>query len=320
MFRNEKESIDATRGLYMTLVKHQTVDRLYDTRNANDILMDLAQRVGILDKLNEEINASVLRGDNSGLGGAYRLAPDKLYTWDEIAERKLKNDFGPNTTFADFEQHAFRTEHLASVADTYNYLSAPDNAVRLPLYFHRLPRNWSKLTKSLTEVGATIPNQDMDDVARHYSAFPIWYEPPNYGPIADYPLYAVQWKDNFTNQNTLDRVGNAWIQDAIDQWAPESKAVHLAPAVAQRYGLQNGDQIWVESTDGGKTLGRVYLSQLIHPECVGIPGNYGKLGLQLNPRALEGAHFNVLMSPEEKDHDPLECSLELAPRVKIYKA
>ena len=60
LFRNEKESTDATRGLYMTLVKHQAVDRLYDTRSANDIFIDLADRIGILEPLTIDINKNIL--------------------------------------------------------------------------------------------------------------------------------------------------------------------------------------------------------------------------------------------------------------------
>jgi anaerobic selenocysteine-containing dehydrogenase len=320
MFRNEKESIDATRGLYMTLVKHNLIPRLYDTRSVNDVLIELADRIGMREDLYADIGKNLMKGDNTGFKEENQLDPKTLYTWEEILELKLKNDFGKDTTYADFEEHSFKHESLPDIAQTYNYYSIPDNGVRLPIYFHRLPRNWKKLKKDLGEAKVEIPNQDMEDVSRHYSALPIWYEPPNYGTIEGYPLYAVQWKDHFTNQNTLDRVGNAWIQDVIDQWAPRSRSIVLSPKVAKENGIETGDEIWVESTDGGKTKGVVLVSNLIHPECVGLPGNYGKIGLDVNPWAKRGAHFNVLMSPEEKDHDPVECSLELAPRVKIYKA
>jgi anaerobic selenocysteine-containing dehydrogenase len=84
--------------------------------------------------------------------------------------------------------------------------------------------------------------------------------------------------------------------------------------------LVEGDVVWVESENGGKTKGQVHVSNLIHPECIGIPGNYGRSGLQMNPKSREGANFNVLLSPEEKDCDPVEGSIECAPRVKITKA
>lgn len=320
MFRNEKESIDSTRGLYMTLVKHKVVDRLYDTRSANDIMIDLANRIGITPALYKELDKAILQGDTAGFKDEFKLNPEKNYTWEQILERKLKNDFGSETTYADFKEHAFKAERLATIAESYNYAALPENGVRLPIYFHRLAKNFKKMKKDLAENNATVPNQDMDVLETHYSALPIWYEPPNFGKNEDYPLYAIQWKDHFTNQNTHDRLGNAWIQDVIDQWAPQSRSVVIAPSVAEQNGIQTGDEIWIDSSDGLKTKGVVLVSNLIHPECVGIPGNYGKVGVNVNPWTRQGANFNMLMSPEEKDHDPVECSLELAPRVKIYKA
>jgi anaerobic selenocysteine-containing dehydrogenase len=128
------------------------------------------------------------------------------------------------------------------------------------------------------------------------------------------------WKDHFTNQNTVDRAGNPWLQEIIEDFWPEAKRILLPRKHAEELGIKEGEMIFVESMDGGKTQGRAHLSDLIHPECIGIGGNYGKLGLLVHPKAREGANYNVLLSPEEKYCDPVEGSIDLAPRVKIYKA
>jgi anaerobic selenocysteine-containing dehydrogenase len=320
LFRNEKEAVDATRGLYVSFVKHQMLARMYDTRDKNNILLDLAQRLGILPAVNKAANRSLIRSDRQGLRGEFALAEDQVYTWEEMVLRKLQSDWGKGTTFADFAEHAFRASPLGPVSESYNYITAPDNAVRLPLYFHRNWRSFQSIQKGCAENGVTIPFQDMDQVARHYTAFPIWYEPPGYGSIPDYPLYAIQWKDNFTNQNTLDRVGNPLIHDIIDQFDPWAKMVHVPAGFAAQMGLVEGEEIWVESIYGGKTKGRAHITQLMHPEVIGISGNYGKLGTLQNPQAREGAYFNILRSPEEADCDPFSGSPTVAPRVKIYRA
>ncbi len=319
MFRNEKESVDSTRGLFATLLKRPVVDNVYNTRMANDIYLDLAKRLGIRDKLYQDLNKSILRGDHSGLSKEWALENGKDYTWEDLVERKIKNDFGPDG-FKGFEECAMKWERLENVKETYSYMFAPENAYRLPIYLSKMPLIWRKLKKDLDEAGISVPNQDMTDLSRHYSALPIWYEPPNYRQDANYPFYAIMWKDHFTNQNTLDRAGNPWLHDILDHFSIESKRVIIPAKGAAELGIKEGDRIWIESENGGKTSGQVHVSQLIHPECIGIAGNYGKLGLQMNPKSKEGPNFNILLSPEEKDCDPVEGSIEIAPRVKIYKA
>jgi anaerobic selenocysteine-containing dehydrogenase len=319
MFRNEKEGTDATRGLYATLVKRPVVEKLYNTKAANDIYLELAKRIGFLPDLNKEITKSFLKGDNPGLSKDFALVAEKEYTWEQIAEIKLKNDYGPNAGFKDFEASAMKWEKLATIKESYSYFHAPDNTYRLPIYFSRMPLIWAEQEKNLKSVGATIPNQDMENMARHHSALPFWYNPPNFRDDPNYPFYAIMWKDNFTNQNTVDRVGNPWLQDVIDHYTIESKRVVVPVQAAAKLGIKEGDIVWVESEDGGKTQGQVHVSQLIHPECIGIPGNYGKAGLNMNPKAKDGPNFNVLLSPEEKYSDPIQGSIEIAPRVKVYK-
>ena len=68
--------------------------------------------------------ASILRGDNSGLGQAYQLAPDKVYTWDEIAERKLKSVLPPH---AALDLEALCQWLAASLRMEYRHID-PDKA------------------------------------------------------------------------------------------------------------------------------------------------------------------------------------------------
>jgi anaerobic selenocysteine-containing dehydrogenase len=319
-FRDEKVCTDASRGLYVTLVKRAVVDRVYNTRNANDIYMDLAKRLGILPAVLTSANRGLLRGDSGGLGQKYALDTAKVYSWDEMLERKIKNDWGDNAGFQDFARTAAKPERLPTVKESYNYFHAPENAVRLPFYHGRLARNWASLKKNLDAAGAVLPYQDMEDVARHYSGFAMWTEPPNYRQDDRFPFYVVQYKDHFTNQNTLDRVENPWLHDILDHTVLDSKRVLIPTTAAKKLGIREGDEVWVESEDGGKTRGKVHLSELIHPECIGVPGNYGRSALLMNPRAREGPNFNVLRSPDEAFCDPIQGQPELSPRVTVYRA
>lgn len=319
LFRVQVEATDENRGMFGTLIKKGVTSRLYDTRHVCDIQMEIAKRVGFLPKLNEMINKGVLRGDKAGLAEEQMLEPETLYTWDEIVERKIKSDFGSDSGFNDFKETALKVMRLP-LKETYNYYYMPENKVRLPIYWARMPKIITGLLDGLHDVGATVPNQDEEDLSRHYSALPIWYEAISQGQNLDYPLYAVGWKTHFINQNTHDRVENPWLQEILDKYVPDMKVILVSKTTAAKLGFSEGDEIWVESQFGGKTSGKVHLTNLIYPECIGIGGNFGRMGIGMNPKAKEGPQYNQLLSADEGTFDPIAGSLEISPRVKVYKA
>ena len=59
---------------------------------------------------------------------------------------------------------------------------------------------------------------------------------------------------------------------------------------------------------------------MIHPEVVGFPGMRGSGTSQQNPMMRAGAHYNRLTPMEDNTFDPVNGSLDVSPRVKIYKA
>jgi hypothetical protein len=75
----------------------------------------------------------------------------------------------------------------------------------------------------------------------------------------------------------------------------------------------------VESYKGQMT-GRVKLTGRIHPEAVGVGGNYGRRSGQLNRIAKDGSSYNQLLSTDDYWFDPLSTSINIAARVKVYKA
>lgn len=93
----------------------------------------------------------------------------------------------------------------------------------------------------------------------------------------------------------------------------------MNPKTAAAKGIKDGDTIWVESRYG-KTKGEVLVTDMIHPEVVGIPGMRGTGTLQQNPMMKPGPHFNRLIPMEDNTFDPVNGSLDVSPRVKIYKA
>jgi anaerobic selenocysteine-containing dehydrogenase len=70
----------------------------------------------------------------------------------------------------------------------------------------------------------------------------------------------------------------------------------------------------------GKSKGRAKLTELIHPEVIGIPGCYGRGTTHMNPLSKEGPPFNVLMTAKDNVAlDPLSGTIDVGPKVKIRK-
>jgi len=326
LFRNEKESTDENRVLQGTFVKNPAVSRTFNTMNVNDIFIALAKRVGILPALYASANKSLLNKignafKSSGLTPANALDVNGEYTWDEIVERKIKSDFGPDASFATFEKSAFIPTFVKTVKESYNYSYAPGNAVRLHFYYQRTAKNAKKLKSDLEKVNAHVPGwDDMNVFYKHYSGFPIWYKPYNFGVTAEYPFKVANWKTHFLVTNTYGNVENPWLQEIMDKYQPDMKVVLIHPATAKKVGLQEGDAVVIQAELAGTTNGKVHITNLVHPEVAGIAGNFGRLSPAMNPIVKEGSQFNQLLSDEEFTLEPLMGCLENSPRVKITKA
>lgn len=324
LFRNEKESTDQNRVLQGTFIKRPAVPRVFNTMNANDIFIELAKRSGVAPAMYDRANKSLLKAIPGALPGGLSkelaLDPEGSYTWDEIVERKIKTDFGPEAGFKDFEESSFKPCKLKTVKESYNYSYAPDNTIRQPLYYQRTTKNAKQLKSDLEAVGAHVPGwDDMDEFYRHYSGFPIWYKPYNYGVTDEYPFKVANWKTHFLVTNTYGNVENPWLQEIMDKFVPDMKVVLIHPASAKKVGLEEGDRVVIEAEHAGKTNGKVHITNLVHPEVAGIAGNFGRLSPQMNPLVREGSQFNQLCSDEEFTLEPVMGCLENSPRVKIYK-
>jgi len=325
--RNEKECSDYNRGLMGTLVKRPAVPRVYNTMNCNDIVIELAKRCGALPRLYRQFNEHGL--DNmdplspawpKGLSEEYKLDVNGYYSWDEVVERKIKSDYGPNAGFEDFAACAFKPHRLATVKESYNYYYAPDNAIRQPLYYHSQAEIGNNLKKNLERIGVKLPGYDsIDEVVKYYSGFGIWMDTADFGVTEEYPLKVINWKIHFSTTGNQDLVGNPWLQEILDDTDLYMKSILLHPRAAERHKIKEGDEIIVESQWGGKAQGRVHVTNLIHPDALGIGGVFGRRGLHRNPKAKEGAAFNALLSAHPPAIDPVSVSIGNSPRVKIRK-
>lgn len=109
-----------------------------------------------------------------------------------------------------------------------------------------------------------------DAEGKPVSPLPV-YAPRDWQPTAEYPLYFINWKEaNHTHTRTQN---NPWLLDI----KPENPMI-INPAAAAKYGVKDGDEVWVESTYG-RVKAKVRTTTRIHPEVVGVQHGFGHTAL-----------------------------------------
>jgi anaerobic selenocysteine-containing dehydrogenase len=142
-------------------------------------------------------------------------------------------------------------------------------------------------------------------------------ETSEYKPPKEYDLWAINWKTPYIGNDASNLTGNPWLAEiyAKDPW---ESVILLNPVTAQRKRLDEGARIVVESRYG-KIEGRLRISELFHPDAVGVGGSYGLGTRQSSPLNRLGPNFNALLSLEDKTLDGVSGGQDTAPAVKIYR-
>jgi thiosulfate reductase / polysulfide reductase chain A len=105
-----------------------------------------------------------------------------------------------------------------------------------------------------------------DAEGKTVAALPV-YEPRAWQPTSEYPLYFINWKEaNHTHSRTQN---NPWLLEI----KPENPMV-IHPSTAARYGIEEGDVVWVESLYG-RVKAKARVTARIHPEVIGVQHGFG---------------------------------------------
>jgi anaerobic selenocysteine-containing dehydrogenase len=311
-------------GMYMAYIR-QPVPPVFHSRHTDDILMDLAERLGILyglggvyDRLNHTYNEP--EPDNFTLkNSAYQLDINKKYTLEEIYDRQLKSWSHGNGRGLDELKRTGFVKFQGPRKHWYTYYFFPDNKTRHPFYFENQKKSGDTLRANLKKYNLKFPGiEDEEYVFEQYHAIPFWIENSEINAPPEYDLWVVNWKTPYYSHDQDNVGGNPWLAE-ISERDPFDAGIFLNSATAQQKGLQDGDTVTVASRYG-KTSGRLRITELLHPDAVGIPGNHGMGTIQSNPLNRVGASFNSLLTLDEKTLDIISGGQELSPRVKIYKS
>jgi thiosulfate reductase/polysulfide reductase chain A len=97
------------------------------------------------------------------------------------------------------------------------------------------------------------------------------YEPREWLPSRDYPLYLINWKEA-SHTHTRSQ-SNPWLLEI----KPDNPLI-VHPATASRFGVADGDTVWVASPHG-RVRARVKTSTRMHPEVVGLQHGFDHTAL-----------------------------------------
>jgi thiosulfate reductase/polysulfide reductase chain A len=111
------------------------------------------------------------------------------------------------------------------------------------------------------------------------------YEPRKWQPTADFPLFLINWKEA---SHTHTRSHN---NPVLLELKAENPLI-INPETAKKYGIQDGDAVWVESPHG-KAMAKAHVSARIHPEVVGAQHGFGHTALGANAKG-RGSNFGGL--------------------------
>ncbi|MBI2919037.1 MAG: molybdopterin-dependent oxidoreductase [Chloroflexi bacterium] len=286
---------------YFTLAQ-PVVEPAPGPRHVVDILLELSQRLGMLDKVQSGF------GKRLGLKEPFMLDPAVRHTIEDILDRHMKSLCGQEHDMAWFKEHGLLS-YPRTLAERF-----PRGMARLP----RLPLYFEFLINVGQEISSMARELDVDMDVSEFTPLPFWGPCSAHSePGTDYDLFAVNYKLAFHAYSITQ--ANPWIED-VSSHHPYAYKVWLNEDTARRKGIKPGEGVVVESSAGTKVLAEAKLSQCIHPEVVGIAACFGHWAKGLPTAQGRGPHFGTLV-PFGLDHlDMVTARVDACTRIKVYPA
>lgn len=290
---------------------------VYNTIEGNDIIIELAERTGVLygnDGLNSKINGMY------ALKGAYKLDLATKYKWADILDRVIKSKHGDNNGL-DWLKKTALTGRPANVKESYGTPSTPN--WRVPIYYEYSKWVGEALKNDYKKAGVNRlpPYDDPNDVFDYFDPLPRMRPLAELNSPPEYDLIAVHSK-TLLQASMATQMDNPWIAEDMFLFDPWSMMVLINTETEKQKGLNDGDDVIVESKYG-KTRGQVKASELVRPDTVALCGCFAGRSIDMNPIAWLGPNINdILPITQEGGLYTMPTSGGISNRipVKVYKA
>ena len=304
-------------------IRQPVVDPMFERRDFNDVMLELAKRLGIADKYYQKINDLVPVRYGGEMSDKYKLDPNGDYTWEDICDRMLKDRLGEENGLEALKKTGVYS-WPTKVEENYWRWFTP---VRVPVYFEyfleaqRQGREFSKewgvpegLTDPVLKDG--IADWDFFNPLAHWNPCPSHPEHPN-TPPPEYDLWAFCWRPSFHTQSSSQN--NPWLDEVScnDPWV---YLIQLNEETGRSKGLEDGDIIRIENAKGRTIDGPVRLIQGLHKEHICIAGCHGHWARGTPVSAGKGVFFDDLALCDLEHTDSLTQGSDTCVKVKIYKA
>jgi phenylacetyl-CoA:acceptor oxidoreductase len=299
---------------------------LYNTMDMTEITTQLAKRVGILAEYNEAIN------QGRAIGASLHkhlpdsiLKPDRVYSVEEIWDRACKavtRDLSGGKESHDLEWFKEHGAYLVPFPQENWYLHTVMEAKQLRYelpYQERLMRVGRELGNRLHEIGVDWWEAQLAE----YSPLPPWKDfPALWADVAreagknpgDYPLWML------TTRSMQYAWGSTVSLPLLADVAANISThfgVVLNAGLAQRQGIADGDEIWVESPIN-RVKGRAVLKQGIRPDVILTTQQFGHWVTPF-AKTLDTPNLNQLVNVSLALTDATGSGADLV-RVRVYKA
>ena len=270
-------------------------------RRFTDVLLDLADRIGMRADLNAALNRSL------NLEAPYKLEGERKYSYEEICDIDLQCQFGPEHNLEWFKKNG-----------VLSWPKKPEEVYWRPFLDVRVPIYWEFLLQTGEEVAAIAEPRGLKIAREFYQPLPDFIPcPSHHCHEPDFDFYGFYYRDILhTNSYTLE---NPWLDEAA-KLDPYSYTVAINSETGRKKGLSEGQAVWVHTETGRKVKGRIRLTQTIHPEGLGIAACAGHWGNGMPVAKDKGIGFNALLELDWDHVSPVNLNLDLCVRVKVTPA
>ena len=275
------------------------VEPLGDTRDAYEILTELAERLGFRDDWNDLLN--VVCGFTQK--PEYLLDPEKRYRNEEIWDRYAKAIYGEQRGLDWFKQNGHAVRHRTP-EETY----LPYGGLRIPFYFEFIQRTGADLRHKMEDAGI------FDWPIDNYRPLPFWKRSAVMEDGArGYPFFAITFKEAL--HTFADTMVMPWLTE-VSEKDPVHGGILINSRTAAEFGIQTGTRIRVTSP-AGSIEGQAQVVEGIHPQVLGV-SNAITRSFVTNPGVrVKGVHFNRLLTGSMRYTDNATGGLESTARVRL---
>ncbi len=282
-------------------LRQPVVKPVGDTKDAFEILTEIAERIGFRDDWNDLLN--IVTGFTAN--PKYLLDPEKTYTVEEFWDRYARSIYGDDRGLDWFKTNGHAVRYRTA-EETY----MPYGDLRIPFYFEFIKRTGDDMRKRFEEIG--MKDWPLDN----YQALPFW---KNSQVIDDgeagYPFYAITFKESL--HTFADTVVMPWLSEVS-----EKDAIHggilVNPATAMNLGIATGDRIRLTSP-AGSIEGQAQVIEGIHPQVFGVSNAITRHFLTNKRQQQRGSHFNRLLTGSMRYTDSATGGLESTARVRVER-